>query len=349
MIVPPPPIESVAPASNLVVVVATPGPIACDGTMIRPLALERPFPTSLGTWRGMPAPTPQRFHFRVGANGRPAGIARDANGSSFFGTEDDMAAALAASRFAPGASHAACTISYAVALVPFGRAGPALLAELVSAPEPGVGTREAYDLLAGGGSCRIGPGGPRRITYPSFERIPQPPGTRGWSFLRFDVDARGRARDVEVAYSSGNAALDRAGAAALRADRYAPRHPVAGCSFHFFREGERPLPAPDVPADAPADSGDPACDLDPTSISTLFNGDAYPRAFGQRRLEGYAIIGFDTASWGAVGNARVLASEPAEAFGQATLQAVSNGHVAPGDQGRRGCVQRVRFRLPAGQ
>ena len=297
----------------------------------------------------MPAPTPQRFHFRIGLDGKPGSIARDDTGATFFGTEDGAAAALAASRFPPGAPRAACTVAYAVTLVPFGQAGPALLAEMVSAPEPGGGEREAYDLLADGGSCRRGPGGPRRLAYPSFERIPQAPGTRGWSFLRFDVDARGRTRNVAVAYSSGNTILDRAGAAAIRAHRYAPGHAAVGCPFHFYREGSSPLSGPDMPADAPAGTDGPACDLDPASIRGLFNGDAYPRAFSQRRIEGYAIIGFDTASWGAVGNTRVLASEPAEAFGQAALQAVSNARVAPNDQGRRGCVQRVFFRLPAGQ
>ena len=76
------------------------------------------------------------------------------------------------------------------------------------------------------------------------------------------------------------------------------------------------------------------------------NGNAYPAPFATRRIEGYAIIGFDTAPWGAVGNVRVIASEPDAAFGMAALQSIANAKVTESDVGHRGCIRRVSFRLP---
>lgn len=78
----------------------------------------------------------------------------------------------------------------------------------------------------------------------------------------------------------------------------------------------------------------------------LLNGNAYLAAFTARRVEGYAIVRFDTAPWGAIGNARALASEPDAAFEMAALRAIMDAKVAESDMGYRGCVRRVAFRLP---
>lgn len=100
-------------------------------------------------------------------------------------------------------------------------------------------------------------------------------------------------------------------------------------------------------ADTPLDTGDqPGCIVDPKSIPGLLDGSAYPRAFSRRGIEGAAVIGYDTAPWGAVGNVSVLGSEPDEAFGDTARNALSNARVVESDSGRRGCVQRVKFKLP---
>ncbi|NIJ33778.1 TonB family protein [Sphingomonas oligoaromativorans] len=102
-----------------------------------------------------------------------------------------------------------------------------------------------------------------------------------------------------------------------------------------------------MPADAPADNGEiPACSIDPKTISTLFNGNAYPTAEAARRIEGYAIVGYDTAPWGAIGNVHVIASEPDQAFGQAARNALFSAKIQTSDVGHVGCVRRVRFHVP---
>lgn len=69
----------------------------------------------------------------------------------------------------------------------------------------------------------------------------------------------------------------------------------------------------------------------------------FPSAFLNRRVEGWAIVAFDVAPWGDVGNLRVLASEPAADFGTQAVALLRNGKKASGGQGHTGCVEKVRF------
>lgn len=140
-------------------------------------------------------------------------------------------------------------------------------------------------------------------------------------FLAFDVDGDGTPRHVRVLGSSGDPALDRAGIVALADNRYAPGPGYRGCTYHFFHNGPSDRPSPALPADAPADTGDqPGCKVDPKSIAGLLDGSAYPRSFWRRRIEGVAVVSYDTAPWGAIGNVKVVASEPDELFGSIAVQ-----------------------------
>jgi TonB family protein len=322
----------------------------CSGVSVLPLRLEQPFATSIKRF-GQDVPGPAPFYslsFVIDRSGRAVDIqSRPTAYSGFFIDTNDLAPSLATSTFPSDAPQQKCTITYVADLMPVPEAPPSLLYEVASAPTPGAGESEVYARLSSGGDCARGPGSPRRLNYPPFEIIAQPPGTRSWSFLSFDVDADGRTRGIHVLGSSGNAGLDAASTKALRDNRYSPRKVSHGCTFHFYRLGSTPITAPAIPPDAPHDNSElPACAIDPKSIPTLLSGNAYPAQFSARRIEGYAIIGFDTASWGGVGNVRVLASEPDASFGQAAIQAIYNASVMQSDAGHRGCVSRVMFRLP---
>ncbi len=71
----------------------------------------------------------------------------------------------------------------------------------------------------------------------------------------------------------------------------------------------------------------------------------YPEAYSKRSIEGWAIVAFDVAPWGELGNLRVLASQPSEDFGQQALQVLRSARKAPSQAGRVGCVDKVVFRM----
>jgi hypothetical protein len=53
------------------------------------------------------------------------------------------------------------------------------------------------------------------------------------------------------------------------------------------------------------------------------------------------------APWGEIGNVRVLAAQPAAAFGLAAERGLRGARLAPGKQGLTGCIDTVRFRIGA--
>lgn len=355
---PPPPIIAVDERGRInaggQVEIATfaPGEVRCDGMPVSPVRLDTPFPTSTRRF-GPPSPpinAAYRLVFAIDADGRAHGIHRPGPTpfASPYVDTSDLAPALAASRFAPGTAHQQCAITYSAQLAAIDTAPMAQLYEIASTAIAGGMPSEINDRLRDPDSdCMRGPSSPRTLNYPPFETIDQPTGTRSWTFLSFDVDAKGRTANVRVRGSSGNAVLDRAGTKAIAANRYAPDRPRRGCTFHFYRTGNGNLPAPALPADAPTDNGElSACAIDPKTIASLLNGNAYPVAFSRRRIEGIAVIGYDTAPWGATGNVKVITAEPDEAFGQAALGAIYGAKVAESATGYRGCVRRIHFVLP---
>jgi outer membrane biosynthesis protein TonB len=72
----------------------------------------------------------------------------------------------------------------------------------------------------------------------------------------------------------------------------------------------------------------------------------FPQGFQERSIEGWAIIGYDIAPWGATGNVRVLAAEPTDMFGEEARSIVTGARQAASQAGRSGCVDIVRFVMP---
>ena len=70
-----------------------------------------------------------------------------------------------------------------------------------------------------------------------------------------------------------------------------------------------------------------------------------PEVFRRRGIEGWAVIAFDLAPWGAVGNAKVVAAEPAAEFGEAAQRIVFGSATAPSKQGYTNCIVRVRYAM----
>ncbi len=348
--VPAPPVPFATQRTEVVAFTAS--DVTCSGEPIVAANIVRPF-TAVATRYGpavteSPSPT-YRFSFVIDAQGRARTIRRDRTESpGWYVDTSDLAPALVASSFPTGMPQAKCSVSFKVSVTPIEKASMPDLYELASRPDS-IGFAPALfeRVRPADSNCPREPGQYRRLNLPAFEKLSQPARRPSWVFLAFDVNAAGEPGNVQTLGTSGDTGLERAGREALLANRYEPGAGFHGCTYHFYHNGSANLAAPVPVPDTPLDTGDqPGCIVDPKSIPGLLDGSAYPRAFWRRGIEGAAVIGYDTAPWGAVGNVRVLGSEPDEAFGDTARNALSNARVVESDSGRRGCVQRVKFKLP---
>ena len=322
------------------------GPVRCGASERVPVRAVTPLPVA----SALAGPgEPIRFGFRIDQDGRPLSIRR------IGGPEDpaldirDLAPALTAWRFEPGAAQADCEIAFAVQLDSVESADEALLfryAALGRLQLPGSGdgalvARAFVRLRRPGSTCTPDPV-PLAPMSLQFQSIPEIPGGISYSFFSFDVDAEGRPVHIRLLDSSGNGALDVAGDAAIGQARF-PAQPRIGCLHYFFRNSTERVAAP-VESSSDLYPATPACDREiPWEIATLFRR-RYPVEFLRRPAEGWVIFGYDVVPSGALDNIRILASEPAARFGEEVSRAAAEVRVKGGAQ--RGCVQRVRFLLP---
>ncbi|MHA6721102.1 energy transducer TonB [Sphingomonas sp. RS6] len=345
---PPPPIGPRPAVPDLVDLV--PGEAMCDGTPVAFTHLERPFPISAF---GSASDAPESFtlRFRIDASGRPLDIERsDATSGgpvrSLYYLGNGIAPAFASSRFAPQA-RGNCTIRFEARRFAAAEAPLPLVMRYFVAPHARhPGEQALFRRMHPADTNCIGAGSPklRMRALPAFEDIAIAPGGWAYAMTAFDIDAKGRPVNVRIIGSDGNAALDRASVEAVRQSRYAPeaRH---GCTYPYYRTSEATIAAPVVPDKAafkPADAQCPDEDTDWKMMPKL----AFPAGFAERRIEGWAVIGYDVAPWGETGNVRVLATEPAADFGQRAREIVNAATQAASTSGRTGCIDIVRFVMP---
>lgn len=325
-----------------------PAEVRCAGLPVTPRLAVRPVPVVVYS----PPAVPGRMtlDFRIDETGRPLSIGAPKSDRYFHLDTSDVAPALAAWRFAPGAARTACTIAFALEATPVATAPAALVHRAFALPhsrQPGeLALRDR--LRADNGDCAK-PRYPavRVRAYPAFDRIPQAPGSASYAMVGFDIDASGKPRNLHIQSSDGNAALDRAAIKAVRDLRFAPGA-RKGCNYPYHRRQNQPMPAPMLPPTKDFQPAGSTCPPSAMRITELSASD-FPAPFGRRSIEGVAIIGYDVAPWGAVGNVKVLASEPAAAFGEVAQRVITRG--TPGDEvgnGLAGCVARIVFRLPQG-
>ena len=355
----PPPIVRIAPPAPPAPPAPAPpriasfhaGQASCSGAPQLPRAVEQPLPSGIGYLPPALSPEPIRLQFRIDAEGHPLSI-RSANSPSRSGIDGrDVAAALAAWRFAPGAERGDCTVAFDVRVAPVEAAELPVLHRYLALSRPGlpgfnqaVGRAAFQRVKPAGSDCFDPPPAVRQRVYPAFEEIAQAPGGTSYTFLHFDVDAEGRPVNVRVASSSGNDELDRQSLDAVGRSRFAPeRH--RGCTYTYFRRPDVDLAAPEplpMPSYRPKDS---TCTPDEERWAHL-PPLSFPPEFQHRRILGWAIIRYDLAPWGQVGNASVVAAEPAAAFGDQALQTVRNARARESAAGAVGCIVRVRYRMP---
>ena len=69
-----------------------------------------------------------------------------------------------------------------------------------------------------------------------------------------------------------------------------------------------------------------------------------PHGLSARSIEGWADIAFDVATWGEIGNVRVLRAEPTDDFGEAAKRMIERSS-AQKSAGFTNCETRVRYRM----
>jgi TonB family protein len=321
--------------------------VRCRGAVEQAVLAAAPLPTSAYLAAGR---TPARYQlaFRIAADGRPLGISdpnRVGTDDMLYVLPDDLAPALAASRFAPGAERRACVATYEPTATSVLAAPKEVLHRYLALPRLyGPAHQPASKRLRDEAPGCFKPTAPRPLLrgFPDFDAIPQASGTFAYTMVGFDVSAAGVPTNVRTLSSDGNAALDHAGIDAIGRSRFIAQ-PRTGCSYPYHRRQTVPLAAPPTPerdrfvqADANCDNAVPWAKLPPL---------VFPDPFRRRAIEGWAVVRYDVAPWGATGNIEVLASEPAAAFGEAGKRVIAGATRPRSATGATGCVDRVLFKM----
>lgn len=315
----------------------TPGQAQCGGAPVSHVTLRRPL--SELSW-GLPTKAPSiSYTFEIDAAGRPLSIVRDGGGVTGF--SGDVAPALAASRFAPGARQH-CRITFAAKVAPIGEAAVEDLVSYTITPISGPLPKEGWDRIKRVGDCVTAPfPQPLLRAFPDFDKVPGTPGVKDWSLVGYATDRGGAPVGVETLFGTGNQTLDAAARKAVAASRFTGGART-GCHYPYWKTPET-LAAPPAPAEQslrPENSNCPAKSRWSHPLVTRF-----PEPWRRRAIEGWAVITYDAAPWGAVGNAKVVAAQPAADFGHAALTIVQNARTEPSPQGATGCVETVRFAM----
>lgn len=331
--VPPPPVVSSSSSRGLASWV--PGEVRCEAGVVVPgTALLRPLDTLAWPGAGQQQRPSLTVTFDIDAGGRPISI-----GEIRF-TNDDVGPSLAASRF-PAVARQGCSVTYTSTIEPIASADVAALMAYSISPISGALPREGWARIRPDGDCRDRPEPqPLLRAYPDFGKINGMPGVKGWAVIGYDTDARGRPVKVKAIAGNGNAALAAASVEAVRKSRFAGGART-GCSYRYWQEPEK-VAAPAMPAIGTFQA-EGACAGGGRQEWAKPPKLRFPPAYARRHIEGWAILSYDTAPWGAIGNVKVLAAQPAQDFGRQAMQILQSATVLPSPQGATGCVDRVKF------
>ncbi|MGV3456172.1 energy transducer TonB [Sphingomonas sp.] len=317
----------------------------CGGRIVEPLAAVASF-TQVARL-GVDAPRSYEMGFTIGVDGRPLGITQRVavSGGKGYVQATDLAPALSLWRFPASAAGAACTMTFTPRSIPLDRAAPADLYRVAALrmANPSEFTTVMQQIRKSG-DC-AGPGRPRILlrAYIDDRRIPQTPGVPSYAVASFDVDADGVPRNPGIIASDGNRVLEAAATDAASRGRYVGNAPRTRCTIPFRRAATAPVPAPAMPPKAEYPAGN--CP-EPVRWARPLRQE-FPDAFRRRGIEGWAIVRYDLAPWGATGAVTVLASEPAADFGEQARRMIIAARAEASPSGAQGCIARVQYRMAA--
>jgi hypothetical protein len=315
----------------------------CGGQVVAPLSAVAPF-TQVARL-GVDAPRSYEMGFTIGEDGRPLGITQRvaASGPKGYVQGNDLAPALSLWRFPEGVAGAACTMTFAARSVPLDRAAPADLYRVAALRMANPSEfQTVMQQIRKSGDC-AGPGRPRMLlrAFVDDRRIPQTPGVPSYAVASFDVDADGVPQNPGIVASDGNRVLEAAASDAAARSRYVGNAPRTRCTIPFGRPATVPVPAPPMPPKAAYPEG--RCP-EPVRWARPLNLE-FPDAFRRRAIEGWAIVRYDLAPWGATGAVTVLASEPAADFGEQARRMIIAARAETSSSGAQGCIARVQYRM----
>ena len=344
----PPPILAVGPAphasapsaSSRMLLQWIPGPVTCDGATVTGMSVRRPW-NMLG-WSGANMNDREvTLHFAIDEAGRPVSVTHD--GPDFILYGEDVTPALVATRFVADKARQDCRVTYTLRATPLDQADvPELMSYTVhslSAALPKDGWTRIRSL---GGTCQEDPQPqPLVRVLPDFEKLPATPGVRDWSMVRYDLDAKGKPVAATLLTGTANPALDAAALKAIRASRFTGGKRT-GCFYPFWR-APATLPAPDMPEAIRDTKVEGHCpdEHDWATPPQL----RFPEPFRRRSIEGWAVVSYDVAPWGELGNLKVIAAQPSSDFGHSAMTVLRSARFAPSQQGYTGCVDKVRFKM----
>lgn len=352
---PPPPLSEGAengPKRLPAIISFRPGSVACGGKRIAPIRTIQPWPAGAvlpGGGVGQPIRT-ATVHFRIGPDGRPLNINETLGRQGFPANTSDIVPAFSLWRFPAGREQADCEAEFQATAVPVAAADPEMLYRYQALERmhwPGVNStveRAAFDRLKPPGDCfdKEHPRPrPHILAYPDFRVIPQEPGTVSYVAFTFDIDDQGRPTSVRLVSSDGNVALERQGTEALGNSRFFSGVRT-GCLWFYWRSSGDPVSPPPAPVEGAFQPATSTCEG--REWERLEK--SFPDQFRYRGIEGWAIVGFDLAPWGEVGNLKVLAAEPAAGFGSQAKRILASAKAKPSPSGRTGCISKIFFKLP---
>lgn len=224
-----------------------------------------------------------------------------------------------------------------------------VLASLAAHNRLGPNRREAYRRLRPTGSTCTADRAVRPLVLVCTdpERLELIPGLIAWTVLSFDIDKQGAARNVRTIASAGTATLEREAKRAISASKFV-KTPRVGCLRWYVDRANAPVTAPSRPADGALKREGTACPLPGASLVSFQSKPFFPPAFNRRGIEGWAYLRFDVAPWGDIGNVEVVASEPAEAFGETAKASLRGAKVKVPGTAYTGCFLPMAFKVEDG-
>ena len=286
--------------------------------------------------------TAYTYEFRITAQGQTRDIKREdveELGRTLLSAE--LAPALAAARFELAESERACQVTFTKRKV---AVEEAKLEELMLARIHYRNSRIPDEVWVGFafGDCRTKRARALERHYPDFRKIEGRPGAHHWAMFAYDIDEDGVPQHVQIVDSTGSDELEEAGRMALTAGRF-HEEPRTGCR-HYYWKYPGLTRAPERPDMASYGESPEAYDVDDRweTEPTL----RFARSNERRGIEGWAVLRYDVAPWGVIGNVEVLDVQPTSEFGAHAASVLRSAKFKPREGGLSGCLDRVSFRLP---